>query len=79
MTGTFTAKAFPADIFTGQAYEKMRAQREFREIQKDIRKKALMERSSLPPRMQKTETELKTILKKAKNDKVRKLPWPWLR
>ena len=70
LDGNFSAKPFPAHIFTGYAYEKMKSNLEFREIQKNIRKKALLERASLPPRMQKlqkSEKELKKMLKSAKN------------
>ena len=48
----------------------MRANLEYRETQKQIRQKALLESASLPPRMQqlqKSENELKKILKSAKN------------
>ena len=33
LSDLFSAKPFPADIFTGHVYEKMRAQREYREVQ----------------------------------------------
>ncbi len=55
----------------------MKANLDYREIQKNIRKKALLESASLPPRMQtlqNKEKELKQILKSAKN-KVIMIPW----
>ena len=70
LNGNFSAKPFPSHIFTGFAYEKMKANLDYREIQKNIRKKALLESASLPPRMQtlqNKEKELKQILKLAKN------------
>ena len=73
LDGSFLARPFPSHIFTGYAYQKMKANLEYRETQKQIRQKALLESASLPPRMQqlqKSENELKKILKSAKN-KVR--------
>jgi len=55
----------------------MKANLDYREIQKNIRKKALLESASLPPRMQtlqNKEKELKQILKSTKN-KVIMIPW----
>ena len=55
----------------------MKANLEYRETQKQVRQKALLESASLPPRMQqlqKSENELKKILKSAKN----KVEYCWI-
>ena len=49
--GHFSAKPFPAQIFTGYVYEQMKATRAYRDVQKSIRQNALLASASLPPRM----------------------------
>jgi hypothetical protein len=48
----FHSRPFPAHIFTDEAWERMREESLFRQLQKEIRKRGLMSASRWPARMQ---------------------------